>query len=186
MPRWKRSQFGAHQDGIHGLFEVGFGMAAGAVEFGIGAQPGAFEGGDVALQSGEEFGGGRSGEEGAVETGLDGLEAAFLPIGAEHGFDVEEFGGGTGTELAAVAGGEGLAGGGVFAGNDGGGGIDAVLQGVEAGGGLAFGGAGSGGLLRVSAIGGELSGGCHALDVAHERRNISGGEAVSGWEETEK
>src|SRR5450631_2116211 len=45
MPGWERSQFGALRDGIHGLFEVGFGIAAGAAKFGIGAAPGAFEGG---------------------------------------------------------------------------------------------------------------------------------------------
>src|ERR1019366_10503681 len=70
----------------------------------IGAVPGAFEGGDLALDADEEFGSGgfgeehggegvagRFGEDGAVEIGLDNLEAALLPIGAEHGIDVEGF-----------------------------------------------------------------------------------------------
>jgi hypothetical protein len=67
--------------------------------------PGAFEGGELALHAGEEFGGGGIGkecggegsaggfgEDGAVEIGLDALEAARLPIGAEHGIHVEDFG----------------------------------------------------------------------------------------------
>ena len=48
--------------------------------------------------------------------------------------------------------GERLVGGGVFAGECDGGGIDAVFQGVEAGDGLALGGAGSCGTLRVGAV----------------------------------
>jgi len=147
------------------VIRVGFGLAAGAAEFGIGAVPGALEGGDLALHAGEEFGGrgigeegggqgcaGSFGEEGAVEVGLDALEAALLPVGAEHGVDVEGFGGGLGTEVAVVVGGEGVVVGGVFAGDDDGGGVDAVFQGIEAGGGLALGGAGSGGLLRCAGI----------------------------------
>src|ERR1019366_3139343 len=126
-------------------------------DLGIGAVPGAFEGGDLALDAGMEFGGGGLGkegggkggaggfgEEGAEEVGLDALEAALLPIGAEHGVHVEEFGGGFGAELALVVGGEDVVIGGVFAGDDDGGGVDAVLESVEAGGGLALDGARSG------------------------------------------
>jgi hypothetical protein len=113
-------------------------LSAGAAELGIGAVPGAFEGGNLALD--------------AVQIGLDGFEAALHPIGAEHGIDVEGFGGGLGAVLVEVLGGEGVVIGGVFAGDDDGGGVDAVLQSVEAGGGPALDGAGSGGLLRVGAI----------------------------------
>ena len=60
----------------------------------------------------------------------------------------------------------------IFAGDDDGVGIDAVLQGVEAGGGLALDGAGSGRLLRIGAIGGDLCGGCHDSDLAREWRAI--------------
>ena len=83
--------------------------------------PGAFEGGDLALDADEEFGGGGLGEEGggegvigrfgdygAVEIGLDDFEAALLPIGAEHGIDVEGFGGGLGAVLVEVMGDEGV------------------------------------------------------------------------------
>src|SRR5665811_2143138 len=42
--------------GVHGLL-------AGAAEFGIGAVPGAFEGGDLTLDADEEFGGGGLGKE---------------------------------------------------------------------------------------------------------------------------
>ena len=71
-----------------------------------------------------------------------------------------------GTVFLLVLGDEGVVVGGVFAGDDDGGGIDSVLQGVEAGGGLALDGAGSGGLLGIGPIGGDLSGGCHDSDVA--------------------
>ena len=50
---------------------------------------------------------------------------------------------------------------GIFAGDDGGFGVEAVLQGVEAGGGLALGGAGSGGEERVGAVSCDLCWGCH-------------------------
>jgi hypothetical protein len=103
---------------------------ASTAEFGIGAVPGTFEGGDLALYAGEEFGGGgvgeercgergsgSFGEEGAVEVGLDALEAALLPVGAEHGIDVEGFGGGFGAEVAVVGGDEDVVVGGIFAGS---------------------------------------------------------------------
>jgi hypothetical protein len=45
---------------------------------------------------------------------------------------VEEFAGRFGAELAVVVGGEGLAIGGIFAGDDDGSGVDAVFEGVEA------------------------------------------------------
>ena len=62
----ERSQF--HRGGraqavdvtVEGLVRAGFGLAAGAAEFGVGAVPGAFEGGDLALCAGEEFGAGES------------------------------------------------------------------------------------------------------------------------------
>jgi hypothetical protein len=75
------------------VVRVGFGLATGAAQFGVGAVPGAFEGGDLTLDAGEEFGGRGVGEEGggeggswsfgekgAVEVGLDALEAALLPV----------------------------------------------------------------------------------------------------------
>ena len=141
----ERSQFGASRSteavdvAFEGVIGIGFGLAAGAAEFGVGAIPGAFEGGDLTLDADEEFGGrgigqegggeggaGIFGEDGAVEVGLDALEAALLPVGAEHGVDVEGFGGGLGTEVAVVGGDEGVVVGGIFAGDDDGGGVDAV------------------------------------------------------------
>ena len=71
-------------------------------------------------------------------------------------------------------GGEGFVIGGVFAGDDEGGGVEAVFESVEAGGGLALGGAGSGGLLRVGAICVNLSWGCHDYDLAREFWGIWG------------
>ena len=94
-------------------------LGAGAAELVVGAVPGALEGGDLALDAEEEFGGGGLGEEdggegvigrfghdGAEEIGLDGFEAALLPIGADHGIDVEGFGGGLGVVLDEVLGDE--------------------------------------------------------------------------------
>ena len=174
-------------------------MCAGAPEFGIGAVPGAFEGGDLALDADEEFGGGglgeeyggegvagRFGEDGVVEVSLDALEAALLPIGAEHGSDVEGFGGGLGAELLEVVVGQGVVIGGVFAGDDDGGGVDAVLESVEAGGGLALGGAGPGRFLRVGAICGDLSWGSHDYDLARlrekgKKKKCSGNGAVDHY-----
>ena len=88
----ERSQFCARGStqavdvAIEGLVGVGFGLASGAAEFGVGAVPGAFEGGNLALHAREEFGGRGVGEEGgsqgcaggfgeerAVEVGLDAL-----------------------------------------------------------------------------------------------------------------
>ena len=112
------------------------------------------------------------GEEGAVEVGLDALQVALLPVGAEHGIDVEDFGWGFGAEVAVVGGGESVVVGGIFAGDDDGGGVDAVFQGIEAGGGLALDGAGSGGLQRVGAIGINLGWGCHDYDLACRLREF--------------
>src|ERR1035438_6360494 len=95
-----RSQFGdgrpfaeAVEVAVEGLFASGLGLPAGAVEFGVGAVPGAFESGDLALSAGEEFGGGGVaeegggegctggfGEEGAEEIGLDAREADPLSV----------------------------------------------------------------------------------------------------------
>jgi hypothetical protein len=95
-------------------------------------EEGAVERGDLGKDLAEEFGGGGVGESGdvevfgsrafseevAVEFGLDALEAALLPVGANERVDVELFEGGLGVELAVVLVGDGFVGGGVFAGND--------------------------------------------------------------------
>ena len=109
-----------------------------------------------------------------MEIGLDANEAALLPIGAEHGVDVEVFGGGFRAVAALVVGGEGVVVGGIFAGDHDGSGVDAVFQGVEAGGGLALGGAGSGRFLRVGAICGDLSWSSHDYELARGRRGTWG------------
>ena len=78
----ERSQFAGHGSGA-GEVEVvvqracggGFGLGAGAAELVIGAMPGAFEGGDLALHAEEEFGGGRLGKE-------DGGEGAIGRFGS--------------------------------------------------------------------------------------------------------
>ncbi|MEO8370086.1 MAG: hypothetical protein ABI806_12875 [Candidatus Solibacter sp.] len=63
--------------------------------------------------------------------------------------------------MGIVGAGEGLVGGGIFTGERDGGGIYAVVQGVETGDGLALDGAGSGGTLRIGAVGCELCWGRH-------------------------
>src|SRR5262245_30471088 len=76
----ERSQFAGGGPGgeevevvLHGAVEGGFGLFAGAAEFGVGAVPGAFEGGDLALYAGEELGGGGLGEQGGDEGGVGGF-----------------------------------------------------------------------------------------------------------------
>src|SRR5204863_4071068 len=103
--------------------------------------------------------------------------AALLPVGADHGVDVKGFGGRGGMELAAVFGDEGVVFGGVFAGDDDGLRVESMLQSVEAGGGLALGGAGSGGHLRVGAIGCGLCWSSHSSAIAC----VDGEGAVEKW-----
>jgi hypothetical protein len=128
-------------------------LALDAAEVIEGAEVRTLEGGDAGGDFVQEFGGGGVAENGDVEVfgtgafveestvqlGFETLEAAFLPVGTDQGFDVEVLDGGLGLELAVVAGGEGVVGGGVFAGDDDGSGVHSMFEGVEAGGGLAFG-----------------------------------------------
>jgi hypothetical protein len=152
-----------------GCIFSGFGVVAAAMELAMGPVPGAFERGQLTLDPGEEFGGGTVaeedgaevgagglGEEGAIELRLDAAKAPLVPIGADHGVDVEGFGRVGRAEAGVVVADEGLVFGGIFAGDDNGFGVEAVLECVEAGGGLARIGAGSGRFLRVGAIGGDL------------------------------
>jgi hypothetical protein len=122
-------------------------------EFGGG---GVAEGGAV-----EVVGCGAFGEESAIDFGFGALEAALLPVAADEGVDVELFEGGLGMELAVVVDSELLVGGSVFAGDDDGLGVEAMFERVEAGSVLALGGAGTGGFLRVGAVGSELRWGRH-------------------------
>src|ERR1035438_6948336 len=112
----------------------------------------------------------------------------FRSIGAEHGVDVEVFGGGFRTVVALVVDGEGVVDGGIFAGDDDGSSVHAVFQGVEAGGGLALGGAGSGRFLRVGAICGDLSRGGHDYDLARGPGGIwgVGRQVIEGKRKKEK
>ena len=69
--------------------------------------------------------------------------------------------GGGGAEAAVIFAGEFLEGGGGFAADELGFGVDAGLEGIHGGADLALGGAGSGGFLCVEAIGLDLLFGCH-------------------------
>jgi hypothetical protein len=143
---------------------------------------------DAAADAGECVGvvyedlahGGDFAEEGLVDAfalrfvafGLDAGHAAHGPEVLHKHFDQGGFGGSGGLVLLEVIGGELFESGGVFAHDDLGLGVDAVLEGVEADGGFALGGAGAGGLLRVGAVGGDLAFGGHnffASRVAVER-----------------
>jgi hypothetical protein len=129
-----------------------------ADEFAMGAEPGAFVGGDLALDAGEKFGGGsfgehdvdeggsgRFGEHFVDEAGFKTLEALLMPVGMDHGVYEEAVHDSFRLVGSVVRVGEGVVVGGVFAGEADGSGIDAVFQGVEARDGLALGGAGSSG-----------------------------------------
>ena len=95
------------------------------------------------------------------QLGLDGAEAAEEPFAIDEGVDEHALLGGGGAEAAVIFAGEFLEGGGDFAADERGFGVDAGFEGVHGGAGLALGGAGSGGFLCVSAIGCELFLGCH-------------------------
>jgi hypothetical protein len=125
---------------------------------------------DAALETGELVGVlGEDVAEGDVvdvddalpELGFDGTEAAEEPLAVDEGVDEHALLGGGGAEAVVIFAGEFLEGGGEFAADELGLGVDAGLEGIHGGAGLALGGAGSGGFLRVEAIGCELSLGCH-------------------------
>jgi hypothetical protein len=70
------------------------------------------------------------------ELGFDAAQTAELPIGVDERIDQETFEGSGGLELLVIIGGEGFEGGGIFAGDDLGFGVDSGLESVEAGDGL--------------------------------------------------
>ena len=96
-----------------------------------------------------------------VEFGLGAPEALEGPLAADEFIDVDALLGEGGAEAEVVGGDESVVGGTVFAGEDGGVGVDAGLEGIEAGGGLALGGLGAGGFLGVATVGVDLAQGCH-------------------------
>jgi len=97
----------------------------------------------------------------AGELGFEPAEAAQEADGVNDAVEGVAFGGGFGLVELVILGAEGFGGGGIFAGEDQGLGIDAGLEGVEAGAVLALGGARAGRLLRVEAVGLDLLVGCH-------------------------
>ena len=116
-----------------------------------------------------------SGEDGAVEVGLDALEAAFVPVGADEGIDVEVLVGGLGMVGVVIGFGEFPVFGGIFAGEDEARGVEAMFEGVEAAGGFARFGARSGGFERVGSVGGDLSRSCHDLAITCGQAGFWGG-----------
>lgn len=96
--------------------------------------------------------------------GLGAAEAAQAPLGVGEVADEDFLDGVGGLEEGVEGVEEGLALGGVFAGQQGGLGGEAVAEGVEAGAGLALGGLGAGREPGVAAVGEFLSfGGSHGL-----------------------
>ncbi len=85
------------------------------------------------------------------------LDAAELPGEVDDAVEEGELDGVAGAEVAFQFVAEGGEGGGAFAGEDGGVGADAVLEGVEAGAGFALGRARAGGFQGVGAVGGETA-----------------------------
>src|SRR5882724_11103099 len=98
------------------------------------------------------------------DVGFGAVEAVGEPIGGDETFNEEALLGRLWAEAGVVFDGEGFEVVDGFVGEEEGLGGDAELEGVEAGGGFAFGGAGSGGLFRVSAVGGELFWRCHRFE----------------------
>ena len=95
------------------------------------------------------------------ELGFDAAEAAEEPFGIDEGVDEHALLGGGGMEAVVILVGEGFEAAGGFVLDDVGTGVDAGFESVHRGAGLALGGAGSGGFLRVEAIGCELFLGGH-------------------------
>jgi len=75
------------------------------------------------------------------DLGIDSVEAAEAPGGTDDVVDQEAFDGGLGLAIVVEPFGEGGQSGGIFAGDDGGLGVDSGFERIHAGGGLALGGA---------------------------------------------
>jgi len=95
------------------------------------------------------------------EARFDAAEAAEEPFGVDQGVDAHALDGRGGVVVAVVFGAEGVEVFRVFAGEDGGVGVDAGLQGIETGSGFALDGARAGGFLSVAAVGLDLLESCH-------------------------
>src|SRR5690242_7079513 len=134
-------------------FEAGA-LATEPADFGEGAFVRALEGGHLSPDPEEQLAGGGIAEDGdvdgfgsetfgeqlAVEAGMDALEAAALPIGVDEGLDLVFLEDALGVDLAAVIGGDAFVERRIFAGDEDGSGVGAVLEGVYAGSEFAIGG----------------------------------------------
>jgi hypothetical protein len=90
------------------------------------------------------------------DLGINSVEAAEEPGGADDVIDQGAFDDGLGLAILVEPFGEGGEGGGILAGDDGGRGVNSGLEGIHAGGGLALDGARAGGVLRIAAVGVNL------------------------------
>ena len=97
-----------------------------------------------------------AGDAGIEDRRLESEGTETVPLVVHHFLDEDLLAGGGGLEFVGEVGEEGVEFLAVFAGNKKGGGVEAVGDAVEGGLGFAFSGLGSGGLLRVGAIGVDL------------------------------
>jgi hypothetical protein len=103
------------------------------------------------------------------DLGIDSSKAAEQPFIVDEDVDEEAFFGGGGKEALAIFTGEGFKGGGVFAADEVGFGVDAGLESIHAGDGLARNGAWPGGSQGVETIRRDL------FDGWHKRKGQAGG-----------
>jgi len=101
--------------------------------------------------------------------GIDPAKAAEQPLVVDEDVDEEAFLWGSGPETVAILGGEGFEGGGIFAADEVGFGVDARPESIHAGDGLALNGAGASGTQGVETIRRDL------FDGRHKRKGQAGG-----------
>jgi hypothetical protein len=98
------------------------------------------------------------------DLGIDSAKTAEQPIVVDEDVDKEAFFRVGGQETVAIFRGEGFEGGGIFAADEGGFGVDAGLESIQAGDGLALRRAGASGKQGVEAIGRDLFDGRHKIE----------------------
>lgn len=103
------------------------------------------------------------------DLGIDSAKTAEQPIVVDEDIDEEAFFGVGGQETVAVFRGEGFQGGGVFAADEVGFGVDPGPESIQAGDGLALRRAGAGGKQGIETIGRNL------FDGRHKRKGQAGG-----------
>ena len=129
------------------------------------------------------------GDAGVEERGLEAKGAQTVPLVLYHFLDENLLGGGGRVEFSGEVGEEGVEFLAIFAAKKEGGGVEAVRDAVEGGPGFAFGGLGSGGFLRIGAIGVGLGLSGHGKSsfeccIAPERRPGGNGKRAQASRST--